>query len=357
MDVLRGLADLIYLQEGRNRRISSWDRTGRNRDHLTIAPGEVALLAQIRGAGCIRHIWITIASEDGLYPRRILLRMYWDGEDEPSVEVPVGDFFGVGHGLIVPYMALALNIVGNPELRPNRGAMNCFFPMPFADGARLEVVNECESEVRAFYYYIDYEELPELPAETVRFHAQWRRQNPCQGLDTSGLAREEIRDLVNLTAERNYVMLEGEGQGHYVGCNLSVHNLDPAGATRWFGEGDDMIFIDGEGWPPSLHGTGTEDYFCAAWGFPSGAYSGPFHGISLAGDVGSWAGKWTVYRHHILDPIHFSRSIRVTIEHGHANNRSDDYSSTAYWYQREPHRPFPKMLSVEERLPRATSTD
>lgn len=353
MDLFRGLGDLMYLREAKTKRISSWDRTGRNRDFFPLARGQTATIAEIQGAGVIRHIWITIDSRDELYPRKILLRMYWDGEAEPSVEVPVGDFFGVGHAVIVPYMAWALNIVGNRELRPNRGAMNSFFPMPFEKGARLEVVNECDGDARAFYYYIDYEELPALPEGVARFHAQWRRENPCPGLDTSGMTREEVADIVNLSGRRNYPILEAEGRGHYVGCNLSVHNLEPEGATHWFGEGDDMIFVDGEVWPPSLHGTGTEDYFGAAWGFPSGAYSGPFHGISLAGDTANWGGKWTVYRHHILDPIHFSRSIRVTIEHGgHDNERADDYSSTAYWYQTEPHKAFPKMPPVLERLPR-----
>ena len=113
-----------------------------------------------------------------------------------------------------------------------------------------------------------------------------------------------------------------------------------------------MIFIDGEKWPPSLHGTGTEDYFCEAWGYPSGEYSAPYHGISLGNDTREWSGKWSMYRFHIEDPIRFKKSIRVTIEHGHANNQSNDYSSVAFWYQFEPHKNFKVLPSVKKRLAR-----
>src|SRR5690606_3907734 len=166
-----------------------------------------------------------------------------------------------------------------------------------------------------------------------------------------------------------------EGQGHYVGCNLNIHNLRvgekqawpehlnwPVTVDQlregvpeiferfnWYGEGDDMIFIDGEPWPPSLHGTGTEDYFNTAW-CPAVPYHAPYHGITLPGGE-NWSGKISLYRFHIEDPICFQKSIRVTIEHGHNNHRSDDVSSTAYWYQLEPHKPF-SLPPVEQRLPR-----
>jgi hypothetical protein len=184
----------------------------------------------------------------------------------------------------------------------------------------------------------------------------------------------------NVGGKGNYVILEAEGTGHYVGCNLNIHNLrtDPELAWpesrdwpvsqeeqknttpeermaffkifNWYGEGDDMIFIDGEEWPPSLHGTGTEDYFNTAY-CPAVKYDSPYHGLTLPGGP-NWSGKSSYYRFHIEDPIHFRRSIKVTIEHGHNNNRSDDVSSTAYWYQLEPHKPFPALPSVAERLPR-----
>ena len=147
------------------------------------------------------------------------------------------------------------------------------------------------------------------------------------------------------------MILEAEGHGHYVGCNLAIHNLRAPGLEwNWYGEGDDMIFVDGEPFPPSLHGTGTEDYFNTAW-CPTQEYSAPYHGITMAGER-NWAGKIALYRFHVEDPVRFQRSIRVTIEHGHANRRSDDYSSTAYWYQAEPHASFPPLPEVADRVPR-----
>ena len=154
----------------------------------------------------------------------------------------------------------------------------------------------------------------------------------------------------NKTGKDNYVILEAVGKGHYVGCSLNIHNLRKTDKKNWYGEGDDMIFIDGEKWPPVLHGTGTEDYFNTAY-CPTQEFSAPYHGLPLAGGS-NWSGKITLYRFHIEDPIYFKKSIKVTIEHGHANRRSDDYSSVAYWYQLEPHKKFPETLSVKKRLPR-----
>ena len=154
----------------------------------------------------------------------------------------------------------------------------------------------------------------------------------------------------NTTGEGNYVILEAEGRGHYCGCNLNIHNLSDSALWNWPGEGDDMIFIDDEK-TPSLHGTGTEDYVNMAW-CPQQEYSAPYHGIILGGKD-NWMGKITYYRYHIQDPVMFEKSIRVTIEHGHNNNRSDDWSSTAYWYQTEPHKPMPPLPPKEDRLPLA----
>ena len=147
--------------------------------------------------------------------------------------------------------------------------------------------------------------------------------------------------------------MEAAGAGHYAGCNVSVDHINPIPGFGWFGEGDDMIFIDGER-EPSLIGTGTEDYFCAAWGYPGGHNSMPYHGISLAGPTDGpapYSGKWTMYRYHIEDPVMFTKSIKVTIENGHGNAHANDYSSVGYWYQSEPHAAFPALLPVEQRLP------
>ncbi len=351
-----GLGQLYRARDAKRRRSSSWNRTGQNADRVAVVPGETATIANIAGAGCIRHIWITIADNEPDYLRRVVLRAYWDGESSPSVESPVGDFFGVGHARVSNYWSLPLNMVtgGRPESE-SRAAMNCFFPMPFAHGARLTIENQGRQEIRSLYYYVDYEEYRSLPEDALRFHAQWRRQNPTRPSLT--LDREQnfqkTNEVVNLDGKLNYVILEATGRGHYVGCNLSIDHINPIPNFGWFGEGDDMIFIDGET-TPSLVGTGTEDYFCAAWGYPGGHNSTPYHGISLAGPTegpAPYSGKWTMYRYHIEDPVMFETSIKVTIEHGHGNVHANDYSSVAYWYQTEPHAAFPALLPVEQRLP------
>ena len=153
----------------------------------------------------------------------------------------------------------------------------------------------------------------------------------------------------NPTGEGNYVILDAHGRGHYVGCHLDIDVFERQ-VNDWYGEGDDMIFIDGH---LAMHGTGTEDYFNTAY-CPRTEYCAPYHGLTLYSGTPEWpwSGRNSVYRYHIADPIHFHESIKVTIEHGHANKLSNDYSSTAYWYQLEPHRPFPSLPAVAKRLPR-----
>ncbi len=341
------LRGLIFARDARSKRISSWDRTGANADRWILEPGEARTIADIAGAGCINHIWMTSSSEEPAWPRRVLIRMYWDDQESPSVEVPMGDFFGVGHGELAQWESMPLNMTHHPSGRAS-SAFNCWWPMPFATRARIEVVNEGEV-ARPLYFYVDYEEYDRPIEDALYFHACWRRENPCDGYAEPGtmFAERKINELPNLDGTGNYLILEAEGRGHYVGCNLSIDNRD----GDWWGEGDDMIFIDGDTWPPSLHGTGTEDYFCHAYGMQDvrGLYAGTSY---FGGDPLTWKGKWTVYRFHIPDPIIFHERIRVTIEHGHANHRRDDYSSTAYWYQTLPHRPFEPILPVDKRLPR-----
>jgi hypothetical protein len=342
------LEGLPRLMDRRRRRISSHDRTGGNRDYIVIQPGKKVILAEMVGAGCIRHIWVTIRSTEEWYLRRILLRMYWDGEEEPSVEAPIGDFFGIGHDLTRNYVSAPL------QMSPQDGkGFNCWWPMPYGEGARIEAWNQGEVNVEAFYYYVDYEEWEEWQPGMGRFHTTWHRENPTEGVREEGMGnREWLFDGINPDGVGNYVILEAEGRGHYVGCNVSVHNLRETEEFNWYGEGDDMIFIDGERLP-SIVGTGTEDYYGMSW-CPTQEYCAPFHGLPLPGGP-NWSGKVAWYRYHILDPVHFRKSIRVTIEHGHANRRSDDYSSTAYWYQEEPHKTLRPMPPVEERLPREQS--
>jgi hypothetical protein len=333
-------------------RSSSWDREGGNRDRLSIVRGETHVLLDVNGPGCVTHIWMTGASIEDSYLRKLVLKMYWDGEEEPSVLVPLGDFFGVGHARTVVYNSLPMVMA----VRDGTG-LNCYLPMPFSKGARIEVTSEnFASEIR-LYYNIDYE-LWDEPQDTLgRLHACWRRENPCDGI----LETPDMQDWTynhygtNLSDTGNYLILETEGAGQFIGCNLNIHNLrQPKGELNWYGEGDEMIFIDddneGQRWPPTLHGTGTEDYFNCAFG-PDQAYSSPFFGLPLPGGK-NFTGQISWYRWHIPDPVRFTRSIRVSIEHGHANRLSHDYSSTAYWYQLEPHKSF-SIAPVLQRIPRA----
>jgi hypothetical protein len=241
--------------------------------------------------------------------------------------------------------------------------------MPFAEGARFEVENQGESLV-LFYYYVDYEAHPSADPALARFHAWWNRANP-----TAGLAREKgwtRRDYrlddrrpvgaglglgapwsePNLTGERNYLILDAHGTGQYVGCVLNVDVFERQ-VNDWYGEGDDMIFIDGEPWPPRLHGTGTEDYFNTAF-CPTQVSSAPYHGITLysGNPAWPWGGKNSMYRFHVEDPVRFRESVRVTIETGHANALATDTSSTAYWYQAGRRDPLPPLPPVEARIPR-----
>jgi len=314
------LSNLGKPQDYISRRVSSYDRSGGNSDSLSIDPGATAVLAEIPGPGAVHHIWMTIAAEP-FYARKLVLRMYWDSETSPSVEAPVGDFFGVGHGLDRSFSSLPINCSSEGRAR------NCYWSMPFRKSARITVTNEGREPVAAFYYDVDYRVLKELSEYTPYYHAQYRQEMPC-------------------LPGRNYLLLEAEGRGHYVGCNLSVLQR----AMGWWGEGDDMIFVDGEE-TPSLHGTGSEDYFSDAWGMR--ADENPFYGCPLQEEDFQAGSKATVFRFHLPDPIPFTRSISVTIEHGHANDRADHFSSVAYWYQTEPHKPFPPLATVDKRLPYA----
>jgi hypothetical protein len=358
------LAGLARLRRFRRERLSSWDRRGGNADAIQIPAGATATLGEIAGAGCIKHVWVTLMSipADPLELRNVVLRAWWDGEGSPSVEVPIGDFFGIGFGLRRNFVSLPL------QMSPEDGkGMNCWFPMPFAHGARLEVENQGEALV-IFYYYVDYEAYDALGDDLARFHAWWNRTNPTAGTAREkGYTRESYRlgnrsgpglgfggpwEEPNTSGARNYVILETKGRGQYVGCNLNVDVFERQ-VNDWYGEGDDMIFIDDEPWPPRLHGTGTEDYFNTAF-CPTQEYSAPYHGITVysGSEDWPWGGKNSMYRFHIEDPIPFERAIRVSIETGHDNALANDYSSTAYWYQLGREDPLPVLPPARARRPR-----
>jgi hypothetical protein len=334
-------------------REASWARDGFNRDWRYIAPGEAFTLAEVAGPGVVTRFWLafdhhtkrnwldekrfTVA--DPFYLRNTVLQIFWEGSDTPSVSVPVGDFFGVGHGQARSYTSDLFSV--SVDDQAGRPGSTCWIEMPFHRAARFVLRNDSDERVRAFFH-IDYQKWASLPADTYHFHASWRCQMPCvpTPLEADGSMG------ANLSGAGNYVILSASGEGSYIGCNLSVDNH----AGGWWGEGDDMIFVDGEDFPGSLHGTGTEEVFGQCWGLQDIQF--PRFGTTVF-NTGheDWEGRWTMYRHRDRDPIPFRKSIRVTVEHGHNNHRADDYSSTAYWYQKGPVG-APDLPAAADRWPR-----
>ena len=325
------LNGLETLKDFQTMRVSSSDPnwTNGNADSRPIAPGKTLTLAELNGPGRIAHFWCTIADGEPYYSRLLTLRIYWDGEKDPSVECPIGDFFGMGNGVDQPFTSLPVRVTSNGRGR------NCYWPMPFRKSARITVTNDGRQRCNAFYYYVDWQKLSSLPGKSAYFHARYRQEYPC-------------------VMGRNYLIADIQGRGQYVGTVLSVYLSSPG----WFGEGDDFFFIDGQK-EPGLRGTGTEDYFCDGWGFRQ--QDGPFYGAPLwegydTGDRGS------AYRWHIPDPVTFKKSLRVEIEHKGSQvfpdgkqsgfiERDDLFSSVAFWYQTEPHKPWPELPPGPARLP------
>jgi len=252
--------------------------------------------------------------------RDIVLRIYWENSPTPSVEVPLGDFFGLGHTLPPPFYEKLRYTVGSAPVTVgiNERAMNCYWPMPFHKSARIEVFNNGEHTLRQIYYHVDYE-LGAQPTDAGLFHALFRQEKEVQA-----------QDWINLDGKENYVLLETEGRGHYVGCFMYID----ATAGGWWGEGDDMIFIDHDPMP-TINGTGTEDYFNNAWCYHH-SFSFPYFGCPLLekrSDGGSYV---TLYRMHVPDPIRFSNHIKVTMEHCWDKGRTNSYTTVAFWYQDKP---------------------
>jgi hypothetical protein len=291
---------------------SSNDTTGGNRDRLEIPPGDSAVLLDVQGAGVVQRLWLTVSSRDPHYLRRIALRMYWDDEVDPSVQAPLGDFFGNGFDRR-HYAALPMGV--------SSGGFYCYLPMPFRRRARIVVDNGTGIAIDAFYFNIGVARVERLPSDTRTFHAAWHR--------TRRTDRPEP-----------HVVVDARGRGHFVGLTL---NAESYAGRLWYLEGDERFTVDGEvrGW-----GTGTEDYFNGGWYFEAGEFATPFHGLILKDDS---LGRVAAYRWHLPDPIPFRDSIRVDLEHGHANLEVADYATTAFWYQVEPHAPLPPMPAPEER--------
>ena len=305
------LGDLHLAREGGLAHYSSADPTGGNSDRRPIAPGETLVLAEHEGTGVVRRWWITIAPRGAAeILRHLIVRCYWDGEETPSVEVPVGDFFGMGFGEWKDYISLPLNMTS--------GGYNAYWPMPFRRSARITVENTGNVPVESFYYNVDIRTYSQLPEGALYFHAQYRQSRTRAGEPVT--------------------ILETTGRGHYVGTLLSMQ--PERGKNYSYLEGDEQIFIDGET-APGIIGTGTEDYFSSGWYYITGEYSAPYHGVTIKDDE---HGRINTYRWHIEDPIPFRNSFRFQIEHGGTNDVPGvEYSSVAFWYQTHPHPPFPPL--------------
>ncbi|MCI0493311.1 MAG: DUF2961 domain-containing protein, partial [Planctomycetes bacterium] len=254
----------------------------KNGDSVPILPGGTLTLLDADGPGVITHFWNTIAAFDPFAGRSVVLRIYYDGQEKPSVQVPLGDFFGVGHGAHKSFTSAPVSVSAGGLAR------NCYWHMPFRKHIKVTVTNESlVYPVGSFYYYLDWQKRDSLPEDAMYFHAQYRQSMPA--------------------APGHYKILETSGQGHYVGTVYSVQQVE----LGWFGEGDDFFYIDGAQ-TPQLRGTGTEDYFNDAWGFRE--FATPYHGVTLY--EGVFPGdRVTAYRWHIADPIPFRKSLRVMIEH------------------------------------------
>jgi hypothetical protein len=333
---------LARLRNYKAQRSSSWDRTGGNADAVHVEAGQAATLLDVAGAGVITHIWFTIDSSDPHHLKNLVLRAWWDGEVEPSIEVPIGDFYGLGLGEYFTYQSALLTVA------PQK-ALNAYFEMPFAAGARATLTNEGRERTNSLYYAVDYVTLAELPGDVGRFHAQYRQAAPCKGWTDEWKHNwdRNVDGKKNLDGAGNYVFLEAAGRGHFIGVTHAVEQNQDG----WFGEGDDMIFIDGDALP-TINGTGTEDYYNGAWDFGGQPFSYPHNGAPYIVDPERIGGRYCLYRWHTESPIPFEKSIRVTMEHGHANHRSDNFYTVAYWYQVEPHQQFPALPKPEERIPK-----
>lgn len=293
---------------------------------IIINPKETFTLAEIDESGCIQHIWMTPTGNW----RFSILRIYWDDEKEPSVECPVGDFFGMGWGEYAHLNSLAVCV--NPG-----SAFNSYWQMPFRKKCKITMENLADAPMR-LYYQIDYS-LTEVPEDAAYFHAQFRRTNPVPYKDV-------------------YTIVDGiKGKGHYVGTYMAwqVNN------NRWWGEGEIKFFMDGDKQFPTICGTGTEDYFCGSYNFDRGGkyieFSTPYAGLhQVIRPDGTYRAnqRFGMYRWHITDPIRFEKDLKVTIQDlgWRADRRylaqRSDISSVAFWYQQEPHRTFPELPSKDD---------
>ncbi len=325
-------ADLARLRAYESRRVSSRDPGGGNDDGnwgAPLGPGERRVIGQLAGPGIIRHFWFTLSSRETAHLKNIVLRLTWDDAAGPSVLVPIGDFFGLNLGEYVEFESSLISV-------GQKRALNAFFPMPFRASARIELENQGRLPLQAFYFNVDYERYDRLPDDLAYFHAAYNQATPTPGTITGWKTNRDPRILQsrNVDGAGNYVILDTRGRGHFIGVTHGIVQKQP----DWWGEGDEMFFFDDEP-APRVHGTGAEDYYLGAWCYGSctGTAAGRPFAYSLYGNPlngGHRPGaRWLVYRFHVESPPVFQKALRVTIEHGHANHRSDDYFTVAYWYQ------------------------
>jgi len=334
------LASLPVIPDGVVSRAISWENQkgepgqgGKTLDGRKGSPcipylrsGHTATMMDIDGCGVIRHIWFTIPDRDPEALRNIILRMYWDGSETPSVEVPIGDFFGTAHGRAVTLDSSLVTATAG------RG-FNCYFPMPFETHARVTLENDMANDriMPLLFYQIDYELRDRLPRNTGRFHASFRRQNPT-------------------VMKQDFIVLDGaEGPGLFIGCVIGVRPL----RGDWWGEGEMKFYMDGDTTHPTICGTGAEDYFNCAWGMQT--YENAHHGCTLFEPAGEFFkfGLASMYRWHVPDPVYFRSDFKAKMQQiGHDGKlfeRSDDWCATAFWYQAKPCTRMPTLPNREQR--------
>jgi hypothetical protein len=332
------------IKKAKTGRCSSWQQNGKNDDWWPFQPGEGRVIADIKGPGKISHIWMTT----GMNYREVLIKITFDDAPFPSVLVPIGDFFCLGHGMVNSFQSFLFSASTAGNNKYGGGvALNCYAPMPFKKRAVVELINESKTLHRQ-YFYVDYEQYETeaaLGEDMGYFHAEFRRENPFGGWAheiSVNTPEANIPNLERLAWENNYVILETKGRGHYIGCNYSVSNFQ----GTWWGEGDDMIWVDGYKWPPDLHGTGSEDYLNQAWGMQRNAFMR--NGSSIF--ERDTNGYQTSYVFHLENPVRFEKEIKVTIEFGHGNHLRNEVSTVAYWYADKPTQ-VKNPSPVEKRMP------
>lgn len=324
----QSLNDITVRQPGVSLRASSGNPFN-NKDNIGFERGETKTVAQLEGPGKIVHIWITAGSMNIRWPSALVLRIYWDGSEIPSVETPLGDFFAVGNGMRATVNSLPVKVSSYGR------ALNCYWQMPFKKEAKITITNESVEETAGCFFMIDWVKLPDLPDDILYFHARYHQEKPPE-------------------FGKPYTVFQGEGNGQYVGTVFSSHN----GAGFWFGEGDDYFYVDGET-IPSISGTGTEDYFNDAWNMR--VHSGLYTGCTVFEPRGIDA-RITAYRWHIADPVMFTRSIRFEIERigflmdenginvTQSGSRPDNWSSVSFWYQDSIAEPWCEFPQYSDRV-------